>query len=175
MDAAVQVLLSLPKDPVEKTLQYLSQHPYDLIDSRRLVAYPLATDNDDDPLASRLSVVNPPVTSTPKTCFQYRIQPVGPTSVHTSAAQHHHHQHSRPLPHLWLRPRRHAEHQHLSQAPDIVGHSRRYRRRTRPPHLGGALAIGRLGNAQRLAQARMGQHKVGRDLEECQLLAPPGF
>ena len=38
MDAAVQVLLSLPKDPVEKTLQYLSQHPYDLIDSRRLLS-----------------------------------------------------------------------------------------------------------------------------------------
>jgi len=37
MDAAVQVLLRLPKDPVEKTLQYLSQYPYDLIDSRRLM------------------------------------------------------------------------------------------------------------------------------------------
>jgi hypothetical protein len=37
MNTVGQVLLSLPKDPVERTVQYLLQYPYDLIDSRQLM------------------------------------------------------------------------------------------------------------------------------------------
>jgi hypothetical protein len=37
MNTVGQVLPSLPKDPVERIVQYLSQYPYDLIDSRQLM------------------------------------------------------------------------------------------------------------------------------------------
>jgi hypothetical protein len=37
MNAVGQVLLSLPQDPVERTVQYLSQYPHDLIDSRQVM------------------------------------------------------------------------------------------------------------------------------------------
>jgi hypothetical protein len=37
MNTVGQVLHSLPQDPVERTLQYLSQYPCDLIDSRQVM------------------------------------------------------------------------------------------------------------------------------------------
>ena len=51
----------------------------------------------------------------------------------------------------WLRPRRHAEQQHLTQRPDVIRQSRGHRRRPWLPALGRARAVGRLGLGQRLA------------------------
>jgi hypothetical protein len=64
------------------------------------------------------------------------------------------------LDRLRLGPRRHAEHQHLSQTPHLLGQSRRHRWRTRPPHLGRAHPMGGNRLRVRLAQAGVGQDKI---------------
>ena len=69
-----------------------------------------------------------------------------------------------------LRPRWHPEHQHFLQRPHVVGQARGHRWRTRPPHLRRATAVGRLGNPQWLAQARMWQDKVVVGVEQRQLM-----
>ncbi len=71
---------------------------------------------------------------------------------------------------LRLRPRWDAIKQHFLQCPHVVSQSGRHRRRTRPPHLRRAPAVGRLGNPQRLAQARMWQDKVVVGVEQRQLM-----
>jgi hypothetical protein len=43
---------------------------------------------------------------------------------------------------LRLGPRRHAEHQHLSHTPHVIGQSCRHRGRARSPHLGRATPVG---------------------------------
>ena len=70
-----------------------------------------------------------------------RLRPPPLAASHHSACSHS----------CWLRPRRHAEHQHLTQAPHPIRHPRRHRRRLGTPLLGRARPIGRLGLRQRLA------------------------
>ena len=50
----------------------------------------------------------------------------------------------------WLRPGRHPKEQPLAQRPDVIGQPRGHGRRTGPPLLGRARAIGRLGLWPRL-------------------------
>jgi hypothetical protein len=52
---------------------------------------------------------------------------------------------------LWLGPRWYPVQEHLFEAPDLSRHSRRHRRRTRPPHLGRTPTIGRDWLGQSLA------------------------
>jgi hypothetical protein len=65
---------------------------------------------------------------------------------------------------LRLGPRWHPIHQHLSQAPHVIGPSRRHCRCAWPPPLHRAAAMGRFRNSQRLPPAGVGQHNIGGDL-----------
>src|SRR5262245_32939730 len=66
----------------------------------------------------------------------------------------------KPLPALGVWPRRHAEQQHLLQAPYTIGPARRHRRGPRPPLRGGAGPMGELGLWQGLTYARVGQTEI---------------
>jgi hypothetical protein len=79
------------------------------------------------------------------------------------------------LDRLRLGPRRHSEQQHFFQRPDVIGQASRHRWRTRPPHLGRALAVGRNWLRSWLTQARMGQDEIVIHLEEHQLLTQSVF
>ena len=74
------------------------------------------------------------------------------------------------LDRLRLGPRGNPKEQHLSQRPHMVRQSGRHRGRARPPHLGGAPAVGWNGLSQRLAQAGMAQDEIVIHLEQDQLL-----
>jgi hypothetical protein len=71
---------------------------------------------------------------------------------------------------LWLRPRWHAVQKDFSQAPHMVGQSRRHRRRPRLPPLDGCRLGDRIELGQRQAQAGVRQHEVVVHLEHRQLL-----
>jgi len=71
---------------------------------------------------------------------------------------------------LRLRPRRHAEQQHLTQRPDVIRQASGHGRRPRLPALGRAVAMGRLGFRERLAQAGMRQAEIVVCVVEYQLL-----
>jgi hypothetical protein len=87
-----------------------------------------------------------------ETRFQDLILPAWPSSEHTSNATIVNG--DRCLDRL--RPRRHTEHEHLAQAPDMIGESRRHCRCARPPQLGGATAVRRNRLGQGLAHTGMG-------------------
>src|SRR5262249_31955266 len=76
----------------------------------------------------------------------------------------------RRLQRLGLRPRRHPKEQDFSPRPAMVRQPRGHRWRTRPPSLGRARALRRLGNQERLAYTGMGQTEVIIDLRQYQLL-----
>src|SRR2546426_1931906 len=71
----------------------------------------------------------------------------------------------------WLRPRRDAKQQHLTQRPDMIGQARCHGWRLRPPPLGRAAAVGGQGLWQRLAYAGMWEAKVVVRVIQSQLLA----
>src|SRR6266571_9245014 len=73
----------------------------------------------------------------------------------------------------WLRPRRHAEQEHLAQRPDMVGQSRRHGWCLEPPAFGGAAAVGRLGLGQELTEASMRQAEVIVAMVKSELMAQP--
>jgi hypothetical protein len=79
------------------------------------------------------------------------------------------------LAHVGLRPRRHAVHQHFSQAPHMIRQSRRHGWRPRLPPLDRARLRNRIQLGQGQSQTRVGQHKVMIRLEDRQLLSQPGF
>src|SRR6516165_12746099 len=70
----------------------------------------------------------------------------------------------------WLRPRRHAKEQDLAQRPDVLGQARGHRWRARPPLLGRAAALGRLGQRQGLAPGGMRQAEIVVHVIQRQLL-----
>src|SRR4029453_7252952 len=74
-----------------------------------------------------------------------------------------------------LGPWRHAEQQHLTQCPDMVGQPRCHRWRARPPHLGRAGPVSELGPWQGLAYAGVGQAEIVVAVEHGQLLQQSVF
>jgi hypothetical protein len=120
------------------------------------VAYLGAADNVPRVLPIWLRVVNQPVLRARNPFSSPHLSRLACLCAHLSRSTPQPSLGAVALDRLRLGPRRHANHQHFSQAPDMISESRRHRWRARPPPLGGAGAIGRFGNHQRLAQARMG-------------------
>src|SRR2546427_6262016 len=70
----------------------------------------------------------------------------------------------------WLRPRRHAEQEHLTEGPHMVGQPRGHRWRLGLPALGRAAAMGGLGLRQGQTYAGMGQTEIVIGMIQGQLL-----